>query len=218
MSRFVASSPVDVIRRAEGEMLNRALRAVVATPDASATLFDLLTGPESLPSAAKQATFTALMQLGSAFSVHAILDLAAKQDEALDLDLYSAARTMPLQALMNRIGCSSSDQVRAVADAGLASVSDLVRYCSLSNGPHAMQSVDLTEQVGCLALETAGELSRKDLLAMVVLAHELCAATVSMRGRAVGAHAPEREVPSAPAMNASDEIDGPTPGTRSVGC
>ena len=215
MARFRnALAPIDVLRTAEGERSGAALKAVLAADDAPAQLLALLTDERAsdCTDTARRAAFASLMQTASAEAVSA-LHLLSSQDT--DLPLYDHARSLQMRALLDRCGCASAEAVEAVEeDAGLANVSDLVRYCSASDDA----STDLDEHLVALELETNGCLSRETLRLLVAEARSLCAATAPIR---VSATADSVLLSDGGRLAAAaGVVDAPPddPRTRDVGC
>ena len=87
--------------------------------------------------------------------------------------MYGAARRLPIAALLQHCHCSSDEQVEAMAECGLQSIGDLIRYCSDdSDMAGAMADAntpesDVEHHVGALALETCGAIGRPALRALV---------------------------------------------------
>lgn len=222
--------PIDVLRTAEGERMQAALRAVIASADGPAALLKLLLergAAAPATSAVRAAVFGALMAAGNEFSVDVLFALAAQMTHTeSDLDIYSAARALPLGALMRWCdGSTSAEQREAMSECGLACVSDLVRYCSEGNDAVACDG-DLEEQLSCLVLETAGLMKPAAIRVLVVQAKTLCAETAALRG-SVAADSALPSLPPAPEPPPDDDLDGidddtdtvpDKPGMHSVGC
>ena len=254
-------SAVDVVRKLEaGEQLNRALRKVISDGGAESLLSLVLDRTEECTTAARSAAFDALMATGSAESVAALFEVAshaAEQKVAAGFDLYRAARQLSMAALLRHCGSSSEEQLDALQEADLATVGDLVRYCS--DGASDSDE-DLEQHVSALALETLGLVERATLRQLVGEARALCHATARLHGRGQGDGVPQlgdmapepprhhlwstgaesdetaqatvlrrleeeaaeeyddlREIDHDEARH-DEEVEGPLPGTRSVGC
>ena len=212
-----ALAPADVLRTADGARLQAALRAILAKDDAPVQLLDLLTDDRAVECSevARGAAFGALMESSSAEAVVALHRLASMQ-HGRGLNLYDAARALPLRALLQHAGCATAGAIEAIEeDAGLVNVSDLVRYCSDGGGLS-----DADEHLAGLELETGGVLSRASLRAVVAEARNLCEAT--SRLSMVGGSSVESEYNTAVEEMAGqgDSSDAlrEEPRTRDVGC
>ena len=244
-----------------------ALQKVTAAPDAADTLLALVIGRGGECTAlAQAAAFAALMRTGSQQSVAALIELAralaaaqngedlrdldeeefatavvnvaATAAAASSLDLYSAARELPMAALMRHCDCCGEEALEAMAEADLNNLGDLVRYCS--DGEESGEVIE--RHVGALALEVGGAIDKPALRRLVRLAHELFASTSRLRHSSSGGSSAAGERlgggdgwvgiggggsaaiqawgagEGSEAADNSVEVDGPTPGTRSVGC
>ena len=232
-------SPLDVVRSAEGERLKRALAQVVAADGAAEALLSLFVSGE-LGAAAGQAAFRELRATAGAEYVAALFALARREPPCRDFDLYTAARALPLVALMRHCGCAAAHQVEAlVEDAGLETASDLVRYCAEDGGAFGEDAElsgldgDDEEQLAALAMESGGALGRDALRAMLGEARALCAAR-AVRERRIGDDELQRAQPPRPAVSgeptalpavavgvpvaAAVEVTAAVMGTRDVGC
>ena len=257
--RFGALAPIDVLRKAnaDGPQVRGALGKVLAESDAAANLLSLFiattaadTDEEASTSctpAAKEIAFAELMKLAAAESVAALFELARFPPTDVSLDVYSAARHLPMAALLSHCGIEGDDAREAVEDADLFTVGDLVRYCRdalefQGDGGElaaaaAAGAVDpnFEQHVGALALETGGVLGRPALRSLLTEARKLCAATAALRpAKAEAEAAPHHgairawgELSDSTTQKDGDEDladidggeeDGPLPGTRSVGC
>ena len=76
------------------------------------------------------------------------------------LDVYNAARRLPIRALMAHCGCGEIEQVAAMEDADVACVGDLVRYCEIGGdvmgGGGTGGDDDVDGHVRTLAMEVLG--------------------------------------------------------------
>ena len=162
---------------------------------------------------------------------------AAPEASAEGIDLYGAVRRLPMAALMRHCQCASDDQLEAVEDSGLETLGDLIRYCS-DGGDESC----LDRHIPALSLETGGALDRPSLqrllseaLSLMTLTAKLPATGGGAGGRSGGqgtfdglegldggAGPGRRTVPEAWGGGEEElmeaEVDGPRPGTRSVGC
>lgn len=169
-------TPADVIRSCEaGERLNRAISSLLeqGRTAASGALRAILTDDDDekpCTTAARSAVFSALMTIANADAVAVLRELASRG--APGLDVYRAARKLPTGALLHAIdqlgAPADADVLEALEDADLASVGDVIRYCS--DGADA-------ENIGAMALELGGTLNRETIGLLVEEARSLCEAT-----------------------------------------
>jgi hypothetical protein len=237
--KFGAVSAVDVLRSAsDARRIEGALTQITSSGDAADKLLSLFVGGgEGISAAALQASFGALMDMASAESIAALYELSrvagGRGHSAHGLDIYGAARRLPIAALLQHCHCCSKEQCEAMEEAGLTSIGDLIRYCTDDADGAAALVVDDTpdsdveHHVGALALETCGAFGRPALRALVAEARALCAATGALARdttTAEGLPLPGTDVGEGtgqqPAGIAAgrEEEDGPLPGTKSVGC
>ena len=185
-------SAADVLRNAEGERMQRALQQILSEPDGGAASLRVLL-QEPCAEAPRKAAFDALIATASGEAVAALHELSLSTDLASGLDLYGAARQLPLGALLPRCcdyAGSLPEASEALQEAGLVSVGDLVRYCTDTGG--AMSAADAEGHVGALSMELFGVIDKPTLRALVAEAHTLCEATAKLPrtgADAGGAHA-----------------------------
>jgi len=169
-------SPADVLRKIDDSSDERFKRALDACkPDA---LLTMLTDGEPCTKPAKTAALDALLK-APADAVEALQYLCSH--ETSDLDLYGAARRLPMAALMHSCGCGSDEQLEAAEDAGLGCVGDLIRYCADGGGFGDGDDDAATEQhVGALSLELMGAFDRPTIRKLVVEARQLVETTAKL--------------------------------------
>ena len=214
-------APAEVLRGAEaGERLQRALQSVCEADDGgAAALRAMLTDGGEITPDARAAAFDALVAMGSAISVAALLELTALG--ACGLDISGATRRLPLAALMRHCGLgeASPAQLAAFEEADLGSVGDLVRYCA-----DGADGADVGGHVMALELELGGAVGRQGLRALVAEARALCAATSRLlppAGAAAGAGHQWNGLGGggSAALRAWEEpAEAVEPQTRDVGC
>ena len=109
---------------------------------------------------------------------------AAAAARAGSLDLYGAARELPMAALMRHCDCCGDEALEAMAEADLNSLGDLILYCS--DGEESSEGASIERHIGALALEVGGAIDKPALRRLVRLAFELFASTSKLRDRLVG--------------------------------
>ena len=153
----------------EGPTLQRALATLTNSPDGGArALHEVLTDGGECTAAARKAAFDALMATASAEASTTLHMLASSATSGLDL--YGAARTLATVSLLRRCGAhDGAEVIEALEEAGLASVGDVIHYCS--------EDLDVEEHLGALSLELAGAIDRSTLRTLIAEARSLCDVT-----------------------------------------
>lgn len=240
--RFGGLSALDILRSADDERrIEGALKQILAASDGTEQLLSIfIDGTQQMPPLARKAAFDALMATESAEAVAALLELGRVATESGaasdDLDLYRAARRLPMTALLRHCNCDGDEAREAMEEAGLTTVGDLIRYCCSDNDAAAAVAGeaaagaaddDIARHVGALGLETGGILGKPALRTLILSSQALVAATAALPKASSAAWPPsasaddaDEDLADIDAGGADDVVheEGPVAGTMSVGC
>lgn len=212
------------------------------------TLLALLLGHHGdCTDAAREASLASLASAASEHVVAAILELARGGGTAGGLDLYGTSRRLPMVSLLRHCQCCEAEQAEAMEEAGLATVGDLIRYVE-DGADDADDPAANETHCRALMLETGNAFSMTSMLTLLREARALVAATARLQqggaasgtAEALGGSEPAgidvlgpppihawgagggdddlRDIDGGGTDDNSVEVDGPVPGTRSVGC
>mmetsp|Transcript_73421 Transcript_73421/g.195140 ORF Transcript_73421/g.195140 Transcript_73421/m.195140 type:complete len:163 (+) Transcript_73421:2-490(+) len=126
----------------------------------------------STSAADKVAAVNELWKLKCPEVVQAIKAFAANPPDGLNL--YTMARELPIEVLMRAQFCSEESIKLFRDEAGIATASELVRYCGEGDDVATELSSD---QLAMLALETENALPMNELRQLVLDARGLCDST-----------------------------------------
>ncbi|KAL1529661.1 hypothetical protein AB1Y20_000602 [Prymnesium parvum] len=132
----------------------------------------------STPEAEKGQALNELLALGSPQLIPAIQALtAAPPPESLAAVLYAMTRELPIEILMRSFFHGEQSISHFRDDAGIATASELVRYCEDGEDDDGDSEKLSRSQLAMLALETENVLPTDQIRELVLAARALCDAT-----------------------------------------